>query len=60
MADTRRPKSATRGVMPGISGMTMTAGPDPARSTVRVVPPWANSVISYPPRASVKMVRAID
>ena len=40
---TARPKSATRGVMPGISAMTMTAGPSPVRSTVREVPPWANS-----------------
>ena len=30
-ATTLRANSATRGVMPGISAMTMTAGPLPAR-----------------------------
>ena len=30
-AATRRPNPATRGVMPGISLMTITAGPEPMR-----------------------------
>ena len=32
-SSTRRPKSATSGVIPGISVMTMTAGPLPRRNT---------------------------
>ncbi len=35
-ATTRRPNSATRGVTPGISLITMTTGPPPARYTVRL------------------------
>ncbi len=38
---TRRANASTSGVMPGISSMTMTAGPLPARYTVRVKPPYA-------------------
>jgi hypothetical protein len=45
IAATRRPKSATRGVMPGISEMTMTAGPVPVTKT------------SWPLRWETKLVR---
>src|SRR5262245_2074477 len=38
MSTTRRAKSSTFGVMPGISETTMTAGPVPARKTSRVLP----------------------
>src|SRR6476620_5522809 len=37
---TRRPKSATSGVMPGIAWITITAGPDPAQKTRRVLSSW--------------------
>src|SRR5205823_5995161 len=40
----RLAKSATRGVIPGISLMTMTAGPLPLRNTFRVLPSKVNSV----------------
>ncbi len=43
---TRRAKSNTLGLMPGISAMTITAGPSPMRNTVRVLPPWVNVVVS--------------
>ena len=36
---TRRAKSATAGVMPGISAITMQLGPSPLRYTSRVNPP---------------------
>ena len=49
---TRRAKSATAGVMPGISAMTMTAGPSPLRYTVRVVPAWVNAVTVKSTRSS--------
>ena len=37
-AATRRPNSATRGVIPGISLITITAGPEPVRKTSRRLP----------------------
>ena len=37
-AATRRPNWATRGVMPGTSLMTITAGPVPIRKTSRRLP----------------------
>ena len=37
-AATRRPNCATSGVMPGISLMTITAGPVPIRKTSRRLP----------------------
>ncbi len=43
MSTTRRAKLATFGVVPGSSAITTTAGPAPARYTVRVLPPWVNS-----------------
>src|SRR5262245_5870056 len=49
---TRRPKSATSGVIPGISWITITAGPDPARYTDRVVPACVNVISVKPSRAS--------
>jgi hypothetical protein len=39
---TRWPNSVTPGCNPGISWITITAGPDPARYTSRVVPSWTN------------------
>ncbi len=40
------PNSATRGVIPGISAMTITAGPEPIRRTVLLLPLCSNSAIS--------------
>src|SRR3954452_8409765 len=48
---TRCANAATFGVMPGISLMTTTPGPDPARYPVRVEPLWVNSDVVKPSRA---------
>jgi hypothetical protein len=50
---TRCAKAATLGVMPGISLITTTPGPDPARYTVRVEPLNVNSVFVKPSSAVV-------
>ena len=49
---TRRANSATFGVMPGISAITITAGPEPERNTVRSVPACATVVTSKSARSS--------
>ena len=46
MSATRREKAATLGVIPGISAITITAGPVPTRNTSRVLPRWVNVVVS--------------
>ena len=51
-AITRRPKSATSGVMPGTSWITTTPGPEPPRSTVRSAPPNVNVVSVKPSSAA--------
>jgi hypothetical protein len=50
---TRRPNAATRGVMPGTSLMTTTAGPDPVRNTALVLPSAVNVDCSYPSSATI-------
>ena len=47
-----RANSTTFGVMPGISAMTITAGPVPARNTSRVLPSKVNCVLSNPSSTS--------
>ncbi len=49
---TRRPKSATRGVMPGSSAMTSTAGPSPMRKTGREATSAVKVVSSKSARSS--------
>ena len=53
----RRANSATLGVMPGISAITMTAGPVPLRKMSRVLPSWVNVVFSKSLRESSGMGR---
>ncbi len=52
---TRSAKSSTLGVIPGISAITMTAGPEPRRKTTRVLPSWVNVVRSKPDRSASAM-----
>ncbi len=52
MSTTRFANSHTPGVMPGISEMTMTAGPVPFLYTSRVFPPWVKVVFSKPSSGS--------
>ena len=54
---TRRANPATAGVMPGISAITMTAVPLPARYTSRRLPPKVNVSRVKSVRASVVMRR---
>ena len=51
IAATRPANSSTFGVIPGISAITITAGPDPGRRTSRVTPSWVNVPRSKPPRS---------
>src|SRR5947209_5851302 len=53
MSRTRRANSRTLGVMPGISAMTITAGPVPVRKTSRVFPSWVNVVRSNALRSAM-------
>ena len=55
MAATLRAKPATFGEMPGISEITITAGPEPRRNTVRALPSWVNVVRSKSCRSSSAM-----
>ena len=57
-ASTRRANSTTFGVMPGISAITITAGPLPARNTSRVLPSKVKVVLSNPSSTSSPMERA--
>ena len=52
MSTTRLANSRTFGLMPGISAITMTAGPVPLRNTSRALPSWVNVVRSYGARSS--------
>ena len=51
-ATTARAKSATFGVIPGISAITMTHGPVPERKTSWVTPSWVNEDRAKSARAS--------
>src|SRR4051794_3346092 len=60
MSTTRSANSRTPGVIPGISAITMTAGPDPFLYTSRVLPPWVNVVVSKPARGSAMAAHGSD
>ena len=55
-AATRRPKSATLGVMPGISAMTTTAGPVPVRYTVHALPSCSKTLEVKSARAGAALI----
>ena len=57
MAATRRANSSTFGVMPGISAMTITAGPDALAEDVRVLPSWVKVVALEVCRSSSAIAR---